>query len=323
MRLALFAALGVLGAVFLGGWVRGVSGGWGGAPHDGAGAAPGSLGAGGVAADLTPSWLEATIGLVTNFFDTLGIGSFAPTTSWYKLQHVVADERIPGTMIVGHTPPVIVQAFIFIAIIEVDPTTLSAMIGASVVGAWLGAGVVSGWPRRNIQIGMGVALLLAAVTFTAANLGFAPLGGDAIGLSGYGLGIAVATSFVLGALMTLGIGMYAPSMIVVSLLGLNPAVAFPIMMGSSAFLMPVAALRFIEERAYAVRPAVGLALGGIPAVLVAAFIVGSLPLATLRWLVVVVVTYAAVMMLRSAWTEGRGGAEAGPAMEGPGARPHS
>ena len=255
-----------------------------------------------------PSSLQSVIGFVTNFVDTLGIGSFAPTTSWFKLQNVVPDERIPGTMHVGHTPPVIVQAFIFIVIIEVDTVTLASMIGASVVGAWLGAGVVASWPRRNIQIGMGAALLIAAVAFVAANLDYAPVGGEAMGLRGAGLGVAMTTSFILGALMTLGIGMYAPSMIVISLLGMNPAVAFPIMMGSSAFLMPVAAVRFLQADAYSLRPALGLSLGGLPAVLVAAFIVKSLPLTTMRWLVVIVVSYAAVAMLRSAYLEGRAAA---------------
>ncbi len=250
-----------------------------------------------------PSPLLSAVGFVTNFFDTLGIGSFAPTTSWYKLQKLVPDERIPGTMHVGHTIPVIVQAFIFIAIIEVDMVTLTTLMGASVLGAWLGAGVVARWPRRRIQIGMGVALLLAGVTFIMANLGFAPVGGDAIGLGGVSLAVGMISFFILGALMTLGIGMYAPAMIVISLLGLNPAVAFPIMMGASAFLMPVASVRFLKEDAYEHRPALGLALGGVPAVLIAAFIVGSLPLTTMRWLVVVVVTYAALAMLRSAWVE--------------------
>ncbi len=264
------------------------------------------------ASDLAwPSALESVIGFVTNFFDTLGIGSFAPTTSWYKLQKVVPDERIPGTLNIGHTPPVIAQAFIFIAIIEVDPLTLTSMILASVVGAWFGAGVVAGLPRRHVQVGMGIALLVAASLFLAANLGYAPVGGEAVGLRGGGLIVALVANLVLGALMTLGIGMYAPSMIVVSLLGMNPVVAFPIMMGSCAFLMPAAAVRFIRAGAYSVRASLGLALGGLPAVLIAAFIVRSLPLATLRWLVVVVVTYAAATMLRSAYLE-RGRAAGAP-----------
>lgn len=287
MRTLIFAALAAVAAVFLTSWFRAVRRS---PPADGSDRG-------------WPTPLQTTIGFVTNFFDTLGIGSFAPTTSWYKLQKVVPDERIPGTLNVGHAPPVIAQAFIFIAIIQVDMLTLTSMIAASVVGAWFGAGVVAGLPRRTIQIGMGAALLIAAATFVAANLGYAPVGGEALGLRGAGLGVALAANLVLGALMTLGIGMYAPSMIVVSLLGMNPVVAFPIMMGSCAFLMPAAAMRFLRAGAYSLRPSLGLALGGLPAVLIAAFIVKSLPLTTLRWLVVAVVTYAAVTMLRSAYME--------------------
>jgi uncharacterized membrane protein YfcA len=286
MRTWIFVALAGVAAVYLTAWTRAIR-----------------RSSAGVSSSGWPSALESVIGFVTNFFDTLGIGSFAPTTSWYKLQKVVPDERIPGTLNVGHTPPVIAQAFIFIAIIEVDPLTLASMILASVVGAWFGAGVVAGLPRRAIQIGMGIALLVAAALFVAANLGYAPVGGEAVGLRGGGLIVALCANLVLGALMTLGIGMYAPSMIVVSVLGMNPVVAFPIMMGSCAFLMPAAAVRFIRAGAYSLRPALGLALGGLPAVLIAAFIVRSLPLATLRWLVVAVVTYAAVTMLRSAHLE--------------------
>ncbi len=247
-----------------------------------------------------PSRLENGIGFVTNFFDTLGIGSFAPTTSIYKLKKVVPDRIIPGTMNVGHTPAVIVQAFIYVSIIEVEMVTLAALIGASVAGAWLGAGVVAGWPRRKIQVGMGVALLAAAALMVMTHFELFPVGGEALGLAGPLLAVAVVGNFVLGALMTLGIGMYAPSMIMISLLGMNPVTSFPIMMGSCAFLMPVGSARFVRANAYALRPALGLVLGGIPAVLIAAFFVVSLPLPAVRWLVIVVVVYTAISMLRSA-----------------------
>ena len=255
-----------------------------------------------------PNFYENAVGFVTNFFDTLGIGSFAPTTSLFKLKQVVPDENIPGTMMVGHTPPVVIQAFIFIAIISVDPVTLATLLVAAVLGAWLGAGVVAKLPRYRIQVGMGIALLIAAVTFVLAIFEIAAVGGEATGLSGANLAIAFACLFVLGSLMTIGIGMYAPTMIVISLMGMNPAVAFPIMMGASAFLMPVAGLRFLKARRYGLKAALGLAIGGIPAVLIAAFIVRSIPLNYMRWLVVVVVLYAAILMLRSAVQERRAAA---------------
>ena len=247
-----------------------------------------------------PKFVEVAIGFGTNFFDTLGIGSFAPTVSLFKLFKLVPDERIPGTLNVGHALPTVVEAGIFIAIVTVDPKTLVLFIVAAIAGAWLGAGVVARLPRRFVQIGMGAALLIAATLFMMSNLHLFPAGGTAVGLEGARLWFGVAVNFCLGALMTLGIGLYAPSLILVSLLGMNPLAAFPIMSGSCAFLMPVAGLRFIRFDAFSMSAALGLTIGGIPGVLVAAFFVKSLPLVAVRWLVVIVVLYAAIAMLRSA-----------------------
>jgi uncharacterized membrane protein YfcA len=250
-----------------------------------------------------PSFVELAIGCVTNFFDTLGIGSYAPTTAVFKFLRLVPDEKIPGTLNVGHTPPTILEAFLFIAIVQVDMLTLVSMIGAAVLGAWFGAGIVAGWSRRSVQIGMGIALLTAASFFLMVNLNLLPGGGKALALENWRLAAGIAGSMFLGALMTLGIGLYGPCMILISLLGMDPKAAFPIMMGSCAFLMPVASARFIRLDSYSPRAALGLALGGLPGVLVAALIVKSLNLTAVRWLVVVAVTYAAITMLRSAMIE--------------------
>jgi uncharacterized membrane protein YfcA len=254
-----------------------------------------------------PSPLQLLIGYGTNFLDTLGIGSFATTTTTYRLTKNVDDRIIPGTLNVGHTLPTTAQALIYTTLIEVDITTLFSMIAASIVGSWLGAGVVARWPKRNIQIGMGIALLVAASIFFMQQLELLPGGGAEIGVRGMLLVVAVVVNFALGALMTLGIGLYGPCMILVSLLGMNPTVAFPIMMGSCAFLMPVGSLRFIREKSYNLRAAMGLAIGGIPAVLLAAYIVKSLPLYYVRWLVIVVVVYTSISMLRSAYRSASAG----------------
>ncbi len=257
-----------------------------------------------------PKPLELGIGFVTNFFDTLGIGSFAPTTSLFKLFHLVPDERIPGTLNVGDTLPTILEALLFIGFTRsaaVEPVTLVSLIGAAVVGAWLGAGVVAHWPRRYIQVGMGTVLLVAAALFVMKNLNWLPGGGHAHALAGIKLAVGIGINFCLGALMTIGIGLYAPAMMMVALLGMEPAVAFPIMMGSCAFLMPFAGVRFIRFDAYALRAALGLAVGGIPGVYLAWRFFQWLPITAVRWLVVVVVVYAAIAMLRSA-AQGRSGA---------------
>jgi uncharacterized membrane protein YfcA len=240
------------------------------------------------------------LGFVANFFDTLGIGSFASTTAWIKFRNLIRDELIPGTLNVGHALPTITQAIIFTTAIAVAPLTLISMVGAAVAGGYLGAGVVSKLPRRAIQLGMGVALLVAAALFVMKIMGLLPAGGNSLGLSGGVLVFAVVVNFCLGALMQLGIGLYAPCLMLVSLLGMNPIAAFPIMMASCACLMPVSSLKFIRERKYDRRTAIGLAIGGIPGVFLAAFVVKSLPLQWLYWLVVVVVLYAAILMLRSA-----------------------
>ncbi|OFW44336.1 MAG: permease [Acidobacteria bacterium RIFCSPLOWO2_12_FULL_67_14b] len=252
---------------------------------------------------LAPQPIALGISFVANFFDTLGIGSYATTTAMFRFWKVVRDEKIPGTLNVGYVLPTVVQALIYITIIEVEFTTMIAIIAAAVAGAWLGAGIVAGLPRRQVQIGMGFAMIGAATLMLLSLTGVGPAPGVALGVSGAKLAAAVIISMFLGALMMLGIGYYAPCLIMISLLGMNPTAAFPIMMGACAFLMPVGSLQFIRKQSYDVRTAIGLMIGGPGAVLIAAFIVKSLPLDTVRWGVIVVVVYTAISMLRTAAVE--------------------
>ncbi len=252
-----------------------------------------------------PTLLQIFIGFFANFFDTLGIGSFATTTSMFKLWRLVPDEQVPGTLNVGHALPTITEACIYITIVQVSVPTLLIMIAAAVVGAWFGAGIVAHWPRRTIQISMGLALLAAATLMVLRQLNLiSALGsGTSLGLDGYLLWLGAFGNFMLGALMTIGIGLYAPCMALVYMLGMQPLAAFPIMMGSCAFLMPVGSVQFIRNNRYSLRAALGLTLGGIPGVLLAAYLVKSLPLNYIVWLVVIVVVYTATRMLHSARVE--------------------
>jgi uncharacterized membrane protein YfcA len=240
------------------------------------------------------------LGAAANFFDTLGIGSFAPTTAWLKLRRLVPDSYIPTILNAGHGLPTLVEALIFINLVKVDPWLMAACIAAAVTGALAGARLVVRLPVRAVRGVVAAALLLAAAAFVAKNLDLMPGGGTALSLPPPLFAVAVAAYFVFGALMTCGIGLFAPSLILLPLLGMNPTASFPMMMGACAFLMPVSGLRFLRSERMDVRLVIGIALGGIPAVLLAALVVKSLPLTTLRWGVVVVALYAAVLLLRGA-----------------------
>lgn len=247
-----------------------------------------------------PSLAQIAIGFVTDFFDTLGIGSFATTTTAFKVLKVVPDEQIVGTMLIGHSLPVVTQAFIFLVIVQVDPVVLVSLIAVSVLGSWLGAGVASRLPRRPIQIFMGIGLFAAAFFMLLSQLGMFPSGGTALTLTPGKLVIALVVNFILGGLLMLGIGSYAPSLILISALGMDLRAAFPIMMSSGAMMAMVGSFQFMKAGRFDRNAALGLTLGGIPGVLIAGLLVQSLPLDVLRWMVVLVVVYAASMMLRSA-----------------------
>lgn len=243
------------------------------------------------------------LGAVTNFFDTLGIGSFATTTAWIKFRHMVPDSFIPATLNAGHALPTVVQSAIYLVIlgVHVDPVLLAACIAAAVLGSLIGVPLVVRASVQLVQGIVGVALLIAAALYAMSNLELFPIGGTASALPPAQMAIAISVHFLLGALMAFGIGLYAPSLILLSLLGLDPRLAFPIMASACAFLMPATGFSFVRSSRIDLRIVIGLAIGGIPATIVAALIVKEMPIVWLRWGVVVVVLYAAFLLLRSAY----------------------
>lgn len=249
-----------------------------------------------------PNWVDAAIGCGTNFLDTLGIGSYAQITALFKLRGRPADELIPGTLNVGSAVPVFLSSLYYFRAVAVEPVLLASMVVSSGMGAWMGAGVVSRMPRRRIQLVMGVALLIAAGFFTMTAVGVLPPSGTSMGLSGWRFVVAVLANFALGALMCVGIGNYAPSMVLLGLLGMHPFAAYPIMIGSDGVLIPVATLGFLRSGRFSHGCAVGLALGGVLGVLCAIPLIQLIAghLMVMRWLVIVVIAYAAISMLRSA-----------------------
>lgn len=241
------------------------------------------------------------LGWVANFFDTLGIGSFAIIVAANKFFKIgIKDKELPGFLNVGCCLPVMCEAFIFTTVIEVDSVTLFAMLIAAAVGSYIGAGIISKMDEAKIQLVMGLALLATAVLMFCSKMGYIQGGGEAIGLSGAKLAIGIVGNAILGALMTAGVGLFAPCMALCYFLGLSPQVVFPIMMGSCAMLQPVSSIKFIKEGAYPRKASLALSLCGAVGVFVAAFIVKSLPIETLKWVVMAVLVYTGASMISGA-----------------------
>ncbi len=241
------------------------------------------------------------LGWVANFFDTLGIGSFAIIVAANKFFKIgIKDKELPGFLNVGCCLPVMCEAFIFTTVIKVDPLTLFSMLIAAAIGSYIGAGIIAKMDESKIQLVMGLALLATAVLMFCSKMGYMPGGGEAIGLSGVKLAVGVVGNAILGALMTAGVGLFAPCMALTYFLGLSPQVTFPIMMGSCAMLQPVSSVKFIKEGAYPRKASLVLSLCGAVGVFVAAFIVKSLPIETLKWVVMAVLVYTGASMISGA-----------------------
>ena len=256
-----------------------------------------------IARRATPDLELIGVGTVVNFFDTLGIGSFAPTMAWFKFRKLVRDRLIPPTMLVGLTPPSMMQAVIFLMLLGVfvDPVLLVGCVLALLMGGLLGAPLVA---RSRVWV---VQLVVAiALTHCRGALCHDQPRADARRRHGLAacrcnlMVIAIAANFIFGVLLNFGVGNYAPTLVMLSLMGMDPRLCFPIMAGGAALTGAGASIRHIMIGEIDMRIVLGLAIGGIPAVLVAAFLVKTMPLEALRWLVFVVVLYAAAVMFRAA-----------------------
>ncbi len=242
------------------------------------------------------------IGFYSNFLDTLGIGSFATTQAGFKFAKSSPDETMPGTLNVGDTFPVVTEFILFLELVQVQPLTLVLLIGAAAIGSYIGAGIVTKWPLKLIRRALGSALILLAILLACKQLEVGPFGatGTALALTGVKLVAGVVINFFLGALMTVGVGLYAPCMAMIGALGMNIQAAFPIMMGSCAFLMPSCGIKFVKEGKYDRPASVCLAVGGMIGVFVAYFIVKELPINVLLWIVIVVMLYTSMVFFKDA-----------------------
>ena len=116
------------------------------------------------------------IGLLANFFDTLGIGSFATSTTAFKFTKSCEDDLIPGTMNVCYAIPITVEAFVFIQRVEIDSLTLILMIASSIIGAVVGASIISKWNINKVRVALGCAMIGLGIVMICKLMGFGPFG---------------------------------------------------------------------------------------------------------------------------------------------------
>lgn len=255
-----------------------------------------------IAKRATPTLETLGLGAVVSFFDTLGIGNFATTTAWFKFRKLVPDRLIPPTMIVGLALPAMAESIIFLILlgVKVDPVLLFGSAIAVLLGGLIGAPLVARARVWIVQLVVAIGLTLAAIAYAMTNLHLFPGGGTASGLPVALTVVAIVISFGIGILLNFGVGNYAPTLVILSLMGMDPRLCFPIMASGAALMAGGAGIRHIQFGQIDLRIVVGLAIGGIPGVLVAAFIVKTMDLEVLRWLVLAVVLYAAAIMFRAA-----------------------
>ncbi len=248
--------------------------------------------------------IATLFGNIWLFFDVIGIGSYGPFTATFKLTKICRDKYIPGTLQVSCVVYQMIAGVFFITNVEVDVVTLACCIGACAVGAYIGAYFISRLNLNKIRIAMGCALIVVAAVLILGLMGLTSFEGTELGLSGWKLILITIICLVLGALMSLGIGCYAPIMACVSLLGMDPHTAFPIMMGSCAVLIPVSAIRYLQDSYNAPKPtydrkiAVIFSTIGLIGAFVAMFIITSMPLQYLKILVIIVLLFVAALMLK-------------------------
>ncbi|WP_278363860.1 sulfite exporter TauE/SafE family protein [Leuconostoc lactis] len=250
--------------------------------------------------------LGMLIGFITDFGDTLGIGSFATTTAAFRATHYIDDDRqLPGTLNAMHAIPVMIEALFFITAVKVELSTLLPMTTAAVVGAYVGTHVTKNWHAPTVQRVMSAALFIAVVIMIVRMI-TNPGADNALtvhGLHGWWLVLGIVFNLGVGILMTMGLGNYAPELIFFSLMGVNPAIAFPVMMLDAALIMPTTAWNVIKMDRVSWRGFAGVTIGGILGVIVAAKFFTSMDVQLLKLLIIVVSLWTAFGLFRDSFKQ--------------------
>jgi len=240
------------------------------------------------------------IGLPTGFLDVFGIGSFATTTLLLRKTKQVDDKYLPGVLNVSFAIPGTLEAIFFIDNVSIDPTTLVVLTISGILGSFLCSLFVSKLCRKKIRYILGIALLISALFILINQLNLVQIGGDKYMLSGLNLIFGAIGMFLIGAGMCLGIGLFAPGMALLYLLGMSPIAVLPILMGCCAFIMLTCGYNFMRKEAYEIKNSTALTIGYSIGVLMASFIVININIKLLKWIIIITILYTSIGLIRSA-----------------------
>jgi uncharacterized membrane protein YfcA len=231
------------------------------------------------------------------FFSSFGISDFAISTILYRKMKLLTDRVLPGTLNTQCVMPVAAMALAFISVIEIDIVTLSVCIISQIIGAYFGPRFVVKLSLKSIRIFIGVGLIITTIFILLSKFNLIPLGGTAIALSHTKLAIASLSLFIFGALNNIGIGSYAPTMVTIYMLGMNPAVVFPIIMGACTFSMPIGSMEFIKYGQYSRKITLFASTFGVLGVLIGVYFVNKMDVLMLQWVVAAILLYSGTSML--------------------------
>ncbi|MGL5268770.1 MAG: sulfite exporter TauE/SafE family protein [Spiroplasma sp.] len=251
----------------------------------------------------------ASIGFIGSFTDTIGIGSFAVVAAGLNATKSVKNvKNLPGTLNIGLTVPNLLAGTLFVSAIQVELATLISLVVAAMLGSFCAAKIVNKVNRKFIAIFVASCLTTAGILmiFTQFDL-FAT--SRIRGLQGWKLVVGIIAFFIIGGLQSFGVGLYAPAIAIVSLLGMETIVAFPIMTCAGGFALPTTAWTFHRDNNYSPKVSYGLLIGGVFGTVAAFFIVfvgiqGGFGIKMdsftyyLKWFAIAIMCYAAFMLLK-------------------------
>lgn len=235
-------------------------------------------------------------GVIAFVADTLGIGSFAVNIALAKLFKTFDDDELPPMVNGAQIIPGAIESLFFMKWVNVDIKTLIILVLGTCLGGLLGGHVVSRLSKQAIRSMMVVCFGLIMFLLVSKEMQWLPVGGNLVALTSYKLLFGFIAMIVCGALTSAGIGLFAMVQGVLFLLGVSPAVAFPIMTTAGAMQQPLTTLVFLKQNKIPLKKTLLVSLGGCFGVLLAIPIFSALSVNVLHQLLLGILTYNIIMI---------------------------